>query len=277
MADNPFEAAGFTPVGGGTSTATSLGRPVIREGPKPANPPTIKLPEGWQTGPTGRAERIPGVPSYITDPPNASLTEGQKALDQQFGKDYADWKANGGFSGIQTQLKQLRDAHARLGSGKNLTGPVLGRMPDFVTSFTNPDAVDVRQETHGAIQASLRQILGAQFTEEEGKRIMNITYDPSLPEHTNRLRVTRLYNQIATAAKAKESAARYFEQNGTLRGWKGSLWGISDFDPDKATAPVGAKPQASGGPVSIKDDAGYDRLPSGSLFIGPDGQTRRKP
>ena len=30
-------------------------------------------------------------------------------------------------------------------------------------------------------------------------------------------------------------------------------------------------------PVKITGDADYDKLPSGSLFIGPDGQQRRKP
>lgn len=31
------------------------------------------------------------------------------------------------------------------------------------------------------------------------------------------------------------------------------------------------------GPAQIKDDAGYNALPSGALFVGPDGKTRRKP
>ena len=31
------------------------------------------------------------------------------------------------------------------------------------------------------------------------------------------------------------------------------------------------------GPVRIKGDADYDRLPSGAVFIAPDGSTRRKP
>jgi hypothetical protein len=33
----------------------------------------------------------------------------------------------------------------------------------------------------------------------------------------------------------------------------------------------------NGGPVTIHDDAGYDALPPGAEFIGPDGQKRRKP
>jgi hypothetical protein len=43
-------------------------------------------------------------------------------------------------------------------------------------------------------------------------------------------------------------------------------------------APVaGGKPSANGSPSRITDDAGYNALPSGATFVGPDGKTRRKP
>lgn len=35
--------------------------------------------------------------------------------------------------------------------------------------------------------------------------------------------------------------------------------------------------KGKGGPVQIKTDADYDKLPSGTEFVGPDGQKRRKP
>lgn len=38
-----------------------------------------------------------------------------------------------------------------------------------------------------------------------------------------------------------------------------------------------APPAPSAGPVTITDDAGYDALPSGSRFVGPDGVEREKP
>lgn len=46
---------------------------------------------------------------------------------------------------------------------------------------------------------------------------------------------------------------------------------------DKVYA-VGNRPAAgkSGGPVRIKGDADYDRLPSGTTYIAPDGRTRTK-
>jgi hypothetical protein len=37
------------------------------------------------------------------------------------------------------------------------------------------------------------------------------------------------------------------------------------------------KPQESDAPAKIESDADYDKLPSGAMFVGPDGKTRKKP
>src|SRR3546814_15592909 len=44
-----------------------------------------------------------------------------------------------------------------------------------------------------------------------------------------------------------------------------------------ADSQAGAAPAATGGPARVTNDAEYSALPSGTEFIGPDGQTRRKP
>jgi hypothetical protein len=45
-----------------------------------------------------------------------------------------------------------------------------------------------------------------------------------------------------------------------------------------SSAPAaGGKPQPASSATRITDDAGYNALPSGATFVGPDGKTRRKP
>jgi hypothetical protein len=51
-----------------------------------------------------------------------------------------------------------------------------------------------------------------------------------LPESENLKRVNRLAQQIRSAAEAKLEAAKYFQEHGTLKGWKGKLWTIKDFN-----------------------------------------------
>ena len=84
------------------------------------------------------------------------------------------------------------------------------------------------------MQRNLRLILGAQFTEKEGQRLIARAYNPSLSEQENAKRVRNLIKQMQSAAEAKASAARYFEENGTLAGWKGKLPSMRDFAPEKA-------------------------------------------
>jgi len=148
-------------------------------------------------------------------------------------------------------LDQLKEVSGRL-KRQNLTGPVIGITPDFVNAWANPDAVAVRENVEEVVQRNLRMLLGAQFTQKEGDRLIARSYNPKLPEAENRKRIARLRIQMIEAAKAKENAIRYFEKNGTLTGWKGRLWNISDFDPDKpSTQHELMKPKTATGGADI--------------------------
>lgn len=157
-------------------------------------------------------------------------TPGQEAADKEFGKEYATYKAGGGYADMQKQISQLRAVSDALGKSDDLTGPMLGSMPEWMRSITNPKSADAQQLVEEVVQRNLRQILGAQFTEKEGERLIARAYNPRLDEQTNKKRVDRLIRQMEEAAAAKESAMQYFEQNGSLRGWEGKLWTPQDFD-----------------------------------------------
>lgn len=155
---------------------------------------------------------------------------GGKEVDTVFGKDYAAF-VQGGAADATKQLAQLGDTLKALQApGANLTGPVLGHVPDAVKSFINPQAVAMRERVEEVVQRSLRAILGAQFTEKEGERLIARAYNPSQPEAENAVRVQRLYTQLEQSLKAKTDAAKYFETNGTLQGWAGKLPTLADFD-----------------------------------------------
>lgn len=153
----------------------------------------------------------------------AMVTPGQKALDEAFAKEYADWTAGGGYSQVDRQLRTLLEQKNRLGKSNNISGPIVGSMPDFVSKWLNPEAIDVRQNIEQAIQGAMRPTLGAQFTQQEGERMISRGFNPSLQEGANIPRLDSAINELQARAQAKDSAARYFEQNGTLAGWKGEL------------------------------------------------------
>lgn len=204
-------------------------------------PKQPQMPWEYEIGADGQPRMRPGVLAAKTAVGKAGAstisnyvmpaTPGQEAADKKFAGDFIDF-ATGGYADVQKQLDQLREASATLGSGKAISGPIMGNLPDSVLAATNPQAVATKEAIQEVAQRNLRLILGAQFTEKEGERLIARVFNPRLSEAENKKRVDRLIRQIAGAAQAKLDAAQYFQQHGSLTGWQGRLPRLSDFEPD---------------------------------------------
>jgi hypothetical protein len=182
--------------------------------------------------PAGQVPINEGMIPLTKGKPGAGLTPGQQAVDNKYAADFQEWTAGGGFADVDKQIQQLEEAAQALESRDDLTGPIRGNVPDYVRAVTNPDAIAVREAVEEVVQRNLRLVLGAQFTEKEGDRLIARAFNPRLDEKENAKRVRRLMTQIKDAAKAKQAAAEYFAQNGTLAGWQGKIPTFSDFNPD---------------------------------------------
>lgn len=177
-----------------------------------------------------------------------NLSKGQEAVDKKFADEYVDFKAAGGFADVQKGLGQLNEVLGSLESGKGITGGFAEKLPiygDASRTVWNPEGQAVKDSVEEVVQRNLRLILGAQFTEKEGARLIARAYNPALGDAENAKRVRRLITQIGTAAKAKQEAADYFEQNGTLTGFKGKIYTSADFMNMKFDDPKGGN--AGGG------------------------------
>lgn len=91
-----------------------------------------------------------------------------------------------------------------------------------------------------------------------------------------------------TAEKAKALGLPLFTQNdkGLMLGdtpveapkpGKPLLERLRGLQAEPTAAPVAPAPTQSSGPVTINSDDEYNQLPSGTIFVGPDGRQRRKP
>lgn len=157
-------------------------------------------------------------------------TKGRTKADQEYAKEYVSYIAKGGHADNEKLLIQLKEAQTELASGSNITGPEIGLQPKTILSMSNPVAVNVRERIEETVQRNLRAVLGAQFTEKEGERLIARAFNPMLPEHMNVRRLNLLINQMSKAYEVQRDAAQYFEQNGSLTGWKGTRYTIDDFD-----------------------------------------------
>lgn len=167
-----------------------------------------------------------------------NLSTGEKEVDKAFAKEFNDFVSTGGFADVQKNLQQLREAREVLvntaGDVIGSTGAEVAFLPKFLRDISLSS--DVRegaaaQDTiEEVVQRNLRLILGAQFTEREGQRLIERAFNPRQSEEENIKRLDRLMDQIETAAVQKAQAAQYFRENGTLKGFTGKTeFTMEDF------------------------------------------------
>jgi hypothetical protein len=182
-------------------------------------------------------------------PNRGQLTEGQQSVDTKFATDYAEW-IGGGYQTAMDQLTQLDAALQALQSGQQLSGAVVGRLPTFVQQILyGDDPQNIQSNVQEVAVGTLRQILGAQFTAEEGVRISNMSYNPMLDEASNVARIRQTISELRGRAMAKQAAAEYFTENGTLAGYAGVPYYKSDaWSPDDVSRARGDFEQVYGAP-----------------------------
>ena len=151
-------------------------------------------------------------------------TEGEKVTDREFAKDKNEWEARGKAS-YEKNLKKLKDAKAALEKRKDeFFGPSGKRyslLPDVAEKFLmSEDNRNIRDTVQSSAFSGLRATLGAQFTENEGKRILGASYDETLSPEKNIERIDAAIKELETNAKIMQSRADYFGKNRSLRGWK---------------------------------------------------------
>lgn len=149
------------------------------------------------------------------------LTPGQKAVDVNFGKDYAEWVGEGGATKVQQNLAKLKVVIEALDNRDDLTGPVISALPDAARKRLYPESQDMQDVISEVVQQNLKLILGGQFTQQEAFALIQRAYNLSLEEKQNATRVRRTIDQLKKAADIKTAAVEYFEQHGTLKGFDG--------------------------------------------------------
>lgn len=99
-------------------------------------------------------------------------------------------------------------------------------MGEYAQDAFNKQGAAVRDKIRTAIQASLKQILGGQFTQKEADAMFSRAYNPRMSDEENIKRATAELNSLRAMADAKEASGKYFEDHGTLRGYKATQRGL---------------------------------------------------
>lgn len=183
-----------------------------------------------------------------------ALTKGQEALDKDFAKEYSRYSAQGGSASIDKNLNQLKEVMGRLSEDDDITGTLREKLipfegvSNYVRSIVNEDAQNIKDKVEQVIQQSLRQTLGAQFTEKEAQRLIERSYNPRLSDEKNMERLQETIDELQTIVGSKDAAGKYFEKHGTLSGFS------SQDVPDTQSAPITFKRRTKDGRTAIFDE-----------------------
>ena len=172
------------------------------------------------------------------------LTPAQKAVDTKFGKEYNDFVSAGGSSAIAKNLKMLDDAIKIIKDSPegDVSGKIVGLSDKTGTlSYTHPKAAEAKDLIGGVAQSNLRAILGGQFAAKEGEQLLARAYNTAQPKKDNLNRLTALREQIEKAAQDKIDASQYYEEKGTLKGFKGKYSVTQDLPTPDVNDPLGLR------------------------------------
>jgi hypothetical protein len=181
------------------------------------------IPEGTTLTQYIASKRPPGTTVNV-----GGGSKGQEKVDEKYADDYVQWTMGGGQDAA-AQLAQLMPVINALEKGEPITGVPVAVQPDLLLALTNPKALQSREQVEEVVQRNLRALLGPQFTAKEGEQLISRAFNPKLPPEENAKRLRRLFLQMSSAAEQRNAAASYFEENGTLRGFKGKLPSVQDF------------------------------------------------
>jgi hypothetical protein len=139
--------------------------------------------------------------------------------DKAYAKDYNEWTSTGKPS-YDKNIKVLEESIADLEANKDswtVSNRAYAVIPDAVRPTLSRR---LEQDIRGAVQGTLKAILGAQFTAREGELVMKRAYDPTLPPEENLRKAKLILEELRAAHDAQQAKVRFYEDKGTLAGYK---------------------------------------------------------
>ena len=179
-----------------------------------------------------------------------TLSETDVTRDKELIKELKSFETNE-FSGITKNIGQIDSAINALKTADEgqLTGKGVGLAYDTGTlDYLNPEAKSTLEAVQEVVQQNLRLVLGAQFTEREGSRLIERAYNPRLSQKENIVRLERLKKQILDSYNQKKNMIDYFNEKGTFKGYEGKA--IQDVLPTQAPQQSTQQPKTMTAPQS---------------------------
>lgn len=160
------------------------------------------------------------------------LTEGEKAVDKDYAKDFNDFTGGGEAKAIAAidKLKYYRDEMAKdNGLVQAGGGPISGSLPD---AFRTQKSISQRDNIVTVANSALKATFGGQLSDGERKAAANEFYNDKLDNSENLKIIDRKIQELEEGLVAQKNKANYYTQNRSLKGLGRSTPVESKFEAD---------------------------------------------
>ncbi|BAQ89017.1 hypothetical protein [uncultured Mediterranean phage uvMED] len=176
------------------------------------------------------------------------LTAGELKADEKFASTIPAYIDGGGNAGLRENIITIQNLLSKLEKNPDkYIGTIKGiaaKSPGG--EFIADEAKAFKQRYDSVIQQTLRQILGAAYTAQEGKDVLDRGYNPTLPLEENLDRLRTQLRVLKAQADSKNQSVKYFQENGTIKGLKLNTVTIpEENDPSNENQNTGRKATAT--------------------------------
>lgn len=146
-----------------------------------------------------------------------ALSEGEKAVDKDYAKEYNKYTSNGRVNAINTieKLDQLADeVAADTGFGEAGGGRLASLLPDALRSRL---AIQRRDDARNFANKTLKELFGGQLSDAEREAAAREYWNDSLDNKSNAIRLKGKIKELRDAVAAQDAKALHFQQNRSLK------------------------------------------------------------
>ncbi len=155
-------------------------------------------------------------------PHMGKATEAQEVVDKEFAKDYAEFAGKGAVN-TKNSLNKMKllvnEIKKDTGFGEAGGGRSAAILPDTLRSR---DAIRRRDQARNLANSTLKELFGGQLSDAEREAAAREYYNDALDNKENAKILDSKIQELQGQYENKLAQAKYYEKNGTLRGFKGS-------------------------------------------------------
>lgn len=153
-----------------------------------------------------------------TEATSAAWNKADAKMAQEYSEYVSEGRETKNFDEIRKLEEALKAAEQKLGD--SFIDRAQGMLPEGVRDIIDPEDRAIEDRVKGQAIKTLKQLLGGQFTEKEGNRILDNTYNPRQKKSENIRRMKELIRTLYDVARSQKAAMDYFSKNGTIKGYE---------------------------------------------------------